>query len=130
MIINNMLQLVNCIRTVLIQTRIRFCGCSERRVDGRRVVVSYRTDYCTTNCTITRMYPTARYHIILYEWCTHHFVENRWVVVLVLNGHFDGAHVVQMRFSVVRGSHRQVHFFFTRRFVPVEHLRITNSTKC
>lgn len=32
---NNRLQLVNCIRTVLIQTRKRFCGCSEGSVrDG------------------------------------------------------------------------------------------------
>lgn len=54
---------------------------------------------------------------------THHFVENRRIVVLVLDGHFDGAHVVQVRVPVVRGSYRQVHFFVPGGFVSVKRLR-------
>lgn len=54
---------------------------------------------------------------------TYHFVENRRIVVFVLDGHFDGAHVVQMRVPVVRGSYRQVHFFVPSGFVSVERLR-------
>lgn len=54
---------------------------------------------------------------------THHFVENRRIVVLVLDGHLEGAHVVQLRFPVVRRPNRQVHFLLSGRFVPVEHLQ-------
>lgn len=63
---------------------------------------------------------TKRREIILEA---HHFIENWRIIVLVLDRHFDSAHVVKVWFSVVSGPHRQVNFFFSSRLIPIEHLR-------
>jgi len=51
---NNRLQLVNCIRTVLIQTRIRFCGCSV--VSGRTEGGCYIVPITAPSTALSREY--------------------------------------------------------------------------
>lgn len=54
---------------------------------------------------------------------TYHFVKNGSIVVHVLDGDFERAHVVELRPSVVGRKDGQVGFLFSSRFIPVQHLR-------
>lgn len=53
----------------------------------------------------------------------YHFVKNGGIVVHVLDGDFERAHVVELRSSIVGRENGQVGLFFTSRFIPVQHLR-------
>lgn len=80
----------------------------------------------------SRLTPSAQLARITHHGVLGHglvvarLVEDGWIVVDVLDGHIEGAHIVQRRQAVIRGLHRDEDEFLVDGLVAVEDVRRHN----